>query len=67
MLESYGVTSKIVKILQSIYENAEAAMLIDGHLSEWFRTTAGNKQGNPTSANLYTMLLERIIWMLWRR
>jgi len=39
---------------------SEMAVLVNGHLSEWFQITVGNRQGDPLSPQSFALFLERI-------
>jgi len=53
MLKSYGVRRKLMAMMTSIVENAQAAMRVDKDLREWFKMTVGTRQGDPTSATTF--------------
>ena len=57
VLQSFGVTYKIVRLLQTLY------VLVDGSLSltRWIQMTVGNRQGDPISTNTFLAFLERIM------
>ena len=46
-LKSYGVRRKLIALMKSIAENAQAAVRVDKELGEWFRMTVGTRQGDP--------------------
>ena len=49
MLKSYGVATKMVTLLQKIYEKAQSAVRIGKDYGEWFQTDVGTRQGDPLS------------------
>jgi len=55
VLESFGVTYKIVRLLQTLY------VLVDGSLIRWFQMTVGNREGDPILPNTFLAFLERIM------
>jgi len=46
-MKSYGMEQKLVRLIQAIYSETQLAVLVNGHLSEWFQMTVGNRQGDP--------------------
>ena len=47
VMKSYGMEQKLVRLIQAIYSETQLAVLVNGHLSEWFQMTVGNRQGDP--------------------
>jgi len=35
---------KLTRLIKAIYSETQLAVLVNGHLSEWFQMTVGNKQ-----------------------
>jgi hypothetical protein len=61
MLKSYGVDTKMVTLLQKIYEKSQSAVRIGTDYGEWFRTDVGTRQGDPLSPLLFIAYLERVM------
>jgi hypothetical protein len=61
MLKSYGVDTKMVTLLQNIYEKSQSAVRIGKDNGEWFRTDVGTRQGDPLSPLLFIAYLERVM------
>ena len=40
-MKSYGMDQKLVRLIKAIYSEAQLAVLVNGHLSEWFHMTVG--------------------------
>ena len=62
VLREYGVNGNLLGAIQALYEGSEAAVRIDGRLSDWFRINIGVKQGcgmSPWLFNLYMDVLLR--------
>ena len=58
-LKSYGVETKMVTLLQKIYESGQSAVRIGKEKGEWFRTDVGTRQGDPMSPLLFIAYLDR--------
>ena len=61
MLKSYGVETKMITLLQKIYEKAQSAVRIGKDYGEWFKTDVGTRQGDPLSPLLFIAYLERVM------
>ena len=61
-MKSYGMDQKLIILIKTIYSETQLAVLVDGHLSEWFQMTIDNRQGvNPLSPRSFALFLERIM------
>ena len=60
-LKSYGVETKMVALLEKIYENAQSAVRIGKETGDWFRTDVGTRQGDPLSPLLFIAYLDRVM------
>ena len=49
VMKSYGMDQKLIRLIKAIYSETQLAVLVNGHLSEWFQMTVGNRQGDPLS------------------
>ena len=56
-LKTIGVKGKILQAMQSLYENVECAVRINGELSSWFGVNNGVKQGCLLSPTLFAVYL----------
>lgn len=56
-LHKMGVSSKIVKFIEKVYENTSAAVWTGNEFSEYFNTDSGVKQGCLLSPLLFAMYL----------
>lgn len=61
VLKLYGVEEKLIIILQSIYENAKAALRVETDLGQWFKQEKGVIHGDPTFPNVFTTYLEQVM------
>lgn len=50
-----GVSSKMVKILQSIYRQVSACIKLNSNLSDFFEISLGLKQGEPLADFIYPL------------
>ena len=60
-MSRYNITADIIRVVQSLYEKATSAVLINGTLGDWFSTTIGVRQGCILSPTLFNILLEEIM------
>ena len=58
MLRSFGVDPKITSLIETMYDDAEYAIVINGQLTEWFRVEIGVRQGCLLSVILFSLFLE---------
>ena len=61
MMKSIRIDPKIVRIIESIYDETECAIVIDGQLTEWFRVGIGVRQGCLLSPTLFNIFLEFVM------
>ena len=59
--------SKLIALMKSIAENAQAAVRVDRELGKWFRMTLGTRQGNLISSTTFIIYLERIMDVIRNR
>jgi len=58
-MKSYGMDQKLIRLIKPFFYS-EMAVLVNGHLSEWFQITVGNRQGDPLLPQSFALFLERI-------
>ena len=61
MLQAIGVNTKIVDIIEYMYEKTEWAVLISNSLTEWFQAMIGVRQGCLLSPTLFNIFLEFVM------
>ena len=45
VMKSYGMDQKLIILIKAIYSETQLAVLVNGHLSEWFQMAVDNRQG----------------------
>ena len=53
----YGVSTKMVQMLQSIYRSVKSCVRVHGSSTNFFDSHTGVKQGEPLSPLLFTLFL----------
>ena len=61
MMIAIGIDPKIVRIIESLYNETECAVVIDGQLTEWFAVKIGLRQGCLLSPTLFNIFLEFVM------
>jgi hypothetical protein len=61
MLRSIGIGSKIVNIIEQLYDQTECVVVINGHITQWFTVTVGVRQGCLLSPILFNIFLEFVM------
>ena len=60
-MKLYNINANLIKVIESLYSKATSAVYYNGNVGEWFRTTAGVRQGCLLSPTLFKIFLERIM------
>ena len=60
-MRKYNIGVKLVRAIEHLYDKATSAVLMNGTLGEWFRTTIGVCQGCLLSPTLFNIFLEMIM------
>ena len=60
-MREYNINTKIIRIIENVYDKGKGAVLYNGSTGDWFRTTTGVRQGCLLSSVLFTMFIERIV------
>ena len=61
MMIAIGVDTKIVNIIEALYKDTECAIVIDGHITEWFKVNIGVRQACILSPTLFNIFLEFVM------
>ena len=56
-----NINTSIIRAIENLYDKAQSAVLFNGSTGEWFRTTAGVRQGCLLSPTVFNLFLERIM------
>jgi len=43
-MKSYEMNQELIILMKAIYSETQLAVLVNGHLSEWFQMTVDNRQ-----------------------
>ena len=61
VLRGFNIDEGLVQVIQELYTNASSAVLLDGQIGEFFRTSVGVRQGCLLSPVLFNIFLEQIM------
>ena len=60
-MRKYNISSNLIRVIEHLYNRATSAVLSNGIVGDWFRTTVGVRQGCLLSPTLFNIFLERIM------
>ena len=60
-MKKYNISTNLIQVTKNIYNKATSAVLFNGSIGDWFRTTVGVRQGCLLSPTLFNIFLERIM------
>ena len=60
-MKKYNISTNLIQVIKNLYNKATSAVLFNGSIGDWFRTTVGVRQGCLHSPTLFDMFLERIM------
>jgi len=63
-LKKFNLPQTFIKTVQSLYNTAETAVLINGVLSQPYKITRGVRQGDPLSCLLFNLAIEPLACLL---
>ncbi len=64
VLERFGIPPSFVRLVQSLYANAETSVMVNGILSRAYRIYRGVRQGDPLSCLLFDLAIEPLSAMI---
>ena len=60
-MKKYNISTHRIQVIKNLYNKATSAVLFNGSIGDWFRTTVGVRQGCLLSPTLFTIFLEKIM------
>ncbi|PIK47622.1 endonuclease-reverse transcriptase [Apostichopus japonicus] len=60
-MSHYNFNVNLTRVIQQLYDKATSAVIFNGAIVEWFRTTVGVRQGCLLSPNLFNVFLKKIM------
>ena len=60
-MKKYNISANLIRVTKNFYDKATRAVLFNGSIGDWFRTTAGVRQGCLLSPTFFNIFLERIV------
>uniref|UniRef100_UPI003AF4ABB4 reverse transcriptase domain-containing protein n=1 Tax=Thiolapillus sp. TaxID=2017437 RepID=UPI003AF4ABB4 len=60
-MKKYNISTNHIQVIKNLYNKATSAVLFNGSIGDWFRTTIGVGQGCLLSPTLFNIFLERIV------
>ena len=65
-MKKYNISTNLIQVIKNLYNKATSAVLFNGSIGHWFRTTVGVRQGCLLSHTLFNIFLEKIMRRLRR-
>ena len=59
-MKKHNFSTNLIQVIRNLYNTATSAVLFNGSIGDWFRTTAGVRQGCLLSPTLFNVFLEMI-------
>ena len=56
-MKKYNISANLIQVIKSLYNKATNAVLFNGSIGDWFRTTVGVRQGCLLSPTLFNIFL----------
>ena len=60
-LKQYGVQGRLLRAVQGLYQDSEAAVKVGEETTEWFKVQRGVRQGCPMSPWLFNIYLDMVV------
>ena len=57
----FGISNEIIRIIESLYDNSNSAVILNNKTGDFFHTTVGVRQGCLLSPVLFNIFLEQIM------
>ena len=55
------ISTNLIQVIKNLYNKATSAVLFNGSIGDWFRTTVGARQGCLLSPTIFNIFLKRIM------
>ena len=60
-MQKYNISTNLIQVIKNLCNKATSAVLFNGSIGDWFRTTVGVRQGCLLSPTLFNIFLQRIM------
>ena len=60
-LSDNGIPDKYIRLIRCVYDNCEAAILVEGEITDWFRVETGVRQGCVWSPLLFGIMIDFVL------
>ena len=60
-MKKYNISANLIRVIKNFYDKATTAVLFNSSIGDWFRTTAGVRQGCLLLTTLFNIFLEKIM------
>ena len=60
-MKKHNISTNLIQVIKNLYNKVTSAVLFNGSIGDWFRTTVGVQQGCLLSPTLFNIFLERIM------
>ena len=58
-MKKYNISTNLIQVIKNLYNKATSAVLFNGSIGDWFRTTVAVRHGCLLSPTLFSIFLER--------
>ena len=58
--KKYNISTNLIRVIKNLYDKVTSAVLFNGSIGGWFRTTVGVRQGYLLSLTLFNIFVKRI-------
>ena len=60
-MKKYNISTNLIQVIKNLFNRATSAVFSNSSIGDWFRTTAGVRQGCLLSPTLFNIFLQRIM------
>ena len=60
-LAACGIQGKFLQVIQTMYQNLECSVRINGRMTDWFSQTAGVRQGDTLALTLFAIFINDLV------